>query len=297
MAERQTFVIVGAGLAGAKAAEALRTEGFEGRLVLIGAENELPYERPPLSKDYLRGESEREKARVHPEGFYSEHDIELMTGTRVESLDVDGSAVVFGDGARIGFDRLLLATGAEPRRLPIDGSDLAGVHYLRTIADADALRLGLGGAERLVVIGGGWIGAEVAASARQLGVEVTIIEPASVLLEAALGQELGSVYTDLHREHGVEVLNGTTPAAFEGAERVERVRTADGRTFGADVVLIGIGALPRVELAEQAGVLVENGVIATKELETNVPGVVAAGGGGSAPHPVYPPRGRGGPRG
>src|SRR4051812_9087125 len=163
MAERQTFVIVGAGLAGAKAAEALRTEGFEGRLVLIGAEDELPYERPPLSKDYLQGKSEREKARVHPEGFYSEHDIELMTGTRVGSLDLDGSAVVLGDGARIGFDRLLLATGAEPRRLPIDGSDLAGVQYLRTLADADALRLGLGGAERLVVIGRGGVGARGAA--------------------------------------------------------------------------------------------------------------------------------------
>jgi 3-phenylpropionate/trans-cinnamate dioxygenase ferredoxin reductase component len=174
----RTFVIVGASLAGAKAAETLREEGFDGRVVLIGAEPERPYERPPLTKDYLRSESPREKAYVHPEAFYGEHDIELITGAPVSALDPGRSQVRLEDGREFGYDRLLLTTGAEPRRLQIPGADLDSIHYLRTLKDCDALRGRLEAGGKVVVIGAGWIGAESAASARQLGAEVTVIDAA-----------------------------------------------------------------------------------------------------------------------
>ena len=283
----QTFVIAGGGLAGAKAAEGLREEGFDGRIVLIGAESELPYERPPLSKDYLRGEAERASALVHPGDFYEENGIELMLGTTVEALDAGAKHVVLDTGERHRFDTLLLATGSEPRRLPLEGSDLDGIHYLRTLADADALKAALADAHALVVIGGGFIGAEVAASARQLGLEVAIVEPAEVLLAQALGPEIGGFYTELHRDHGVEVLTGNAPTAFEGRGRVERVRLRDGRSIDADLVLVGVGAQPRVELAAEAGLLVENGIVVTSRLETSAPGIFAAGDVASAHHPFY----------
>src|SRR4051794_19597381 len=179
MTRDQNFIIVGASLAGAKAAEALRDSGYDGRLVLVGAEDERPYERPPLSKDYLRGEVGREKVYVHDEAFYPDHDIELRRGRTAVSLDASASELVLDDGDRLRYDRLLLTTGAEPRRLPIPGGDLDGVHYLRTVADSDALRGRLDRGGAVVVVGAGWIGSEVAASARQLGLEVTIVDPAS----------------------------------------------------------------------------------------------------------------------
>jgi 3-phenylpropionate/trans-cinnamate dioxygenase ferredoxin reductase subunit len=287
MLDRETHVIVGAGLAGAKAAEALRTEGFGGRIVLIDDEPERPYERPPLSKDYLRGESPREKAYVHPEGFYGDKEIQLRTGTVAESIDVADRELLLQDGERMRFDRLLLASGAEPRRLPLLGAELAGVHYLRDLADADRLKAALAKSRRLVVIGGGWIGAEVAASARQLGLEVAIIEPADVLLGRTLGPRLGEFYADLHRDHGVELHTGVSPDRLEGEERVERVRLHDGSVLDCDLIVVGIGVTPRTGLAEAAGVLVENGVIATKRLETSVPGIYAVGDVASVYHPFY----------
>ena len=287
MAARETFVIVGAGLAGAKAAEALRAEGYDGEIVLIGEEPELPYERPPLSKGYLRGESERSEARVHDEAFYVQSDVELMLGVRATGIDPEARVVQLAGRPGVRFDRLLLATGAEPRRLPIEGGGLAGVHYLRTLAQADALRAELTPGARLVVIGGGWIGAEVAASARALGVEVAIVEPAPTLLSAALGPELGGVYTQLHSDHGVELFTGAAPKQVHGSARVSAVELGDGRMLDADVVLIGIGAEPRVQLAEEAGLLVENGVIASNRLESSVEGIYVAGDVASAHHPFY----------
>jgi len=287
MSERKTHVIVGAGMAGAKAAEALRAEGFEGRIVLIGAEQERPYERPPLSKDYLRGEVDREKVYVHPQSFYVDHDIELRPATRVQAIDRRAQEVVLRGRERLPFDRLLLATGAEPRRLVVDGADLEGIHYLRDLADANALRAAFLHSRRLVVIGGGWIGAEVAASARQLGLEVTIVEPAEVMLERALGRELGGFYGELHRANGVDVRTGAMPVRLEGDGRVAAVRLQDGGRVECDLVLVGIGVLPRTALAEAAGVLVENGVVATRGLETSVPGIFAAGDVASAQHPFY----------
>jgi 3-phenylpropionate/trans-cinnamate dioxygenase ferredoxin reductase subunit len=282
----ETHVIVGAGLAGAKAAEALREEGFEGSIVLIGQESERPYERPPLSKDYLRGESPREKAYVHPAGFYGEHAIELRTDTTVERLDPAAREVELAGGERIPYTRLLLATGARPRVLPLPGADLEGVHYLRELGDADALAECLVPGARVVVIGGGWIGAEVAASARQKGVEVTILERAAVPLEHVLGPELGRIYAKIHRDHGVRVVTGAGVEAIEGAGAVERVRI-QGEALPADFVVVGVGVEPRVELAEQAGIAVARGVVVSESLETSAPGVFAAGDVATAFHPFY----------
>jgi 3-phenylpropionate/trans-cinnamate dioxygenase ferredoxin reductase component len=281
----QMFAIVGAGLAGAKAAETLRESAFDGRVVLLGAEPERPYERPPLSKDYLRGESEREAAYVHEEGFYAEHDIELRAGERVTGLDPGRSELALDGGERVAYDRLLLATGAEPRRLSIPGAELDGVHLLRTFADSDAIRARFDAGGRLVVIGAGWIGSEVAASARQRGMDVTVIAPDAVPLERVLGPEVGAVYLDLHREHGVDMRMEAGVASFEGDGRVERVRTADGATIDCDAVVVGVGAAPRTELAEAAGLAVENGVLVDGRLETSVPGIFAAGDLANHLHP------------
>jgi 3-phenylpropionate/trans-cinnamate dioxygenase ferredoxin reductase subunit len=285
MPEGQTHVIVGAALAGAKAAEALRAEGFEGRIVLVGDELERPYERPPLSKDYLRGESEREKVFVHPEHFYDEHDIELLTGTKVERIDTAEQTVLVGD-IPLHYDRLLIATGAEPRRLSVPGADLDGVMYLRSLADSDALAARLRTGGRVVVIGAGWIGAEVAASARQMGLEVALVEMASVPLERVLGPEVGAFYADVHREHGVELHLGSGLKAFEGSSAVERVRLADGSALECDFVVVGIGVTPRVALAEQAGIAVGDGILVSQRLETSVAGVFAAGDVANAYHPL-----------
>ena len=283
----QTFVIVGASLAGAKAAETLREEGFDGRVVLIGSESERPYERPPLTKDYLRAESPREKGYVHPEAFYDEHDIELMTETTVTALDPAQSRIELEDGRGLDYDRLLLTTGAEPRRLPIPGADLDGVYYLRTLADCDVLRERLDEGGRVVVIGAGWIGAEFAASARQRGAEVTVIDPLSVPLERVLGPEAGTVYRDVHRDHGVELLLGTGVEGFEGDGSVRGVKTSDGRTIECDFAVVGIGVTPRVELAEAAGLKTDNGVVVDQALATSAPGVYAAGDVANAWHPFY----------
>ena len=287
MTSDRTFVIVGASLTGAKAAETLRAEGFDERVVLIGAEDERPYERPPLSKDYLRGEAERETVYVHPEGFYAEHDIELRLGRTAVSLNAAGSELTLDDGERLRYDRLLLATGAEPRRLSIPGGDLDGVLYLRSVADSDALRARLDRGGAVVVIGAGWIGAEVAASARQRGLEVTVIDPLTVPLERVLGTEVGAVYRDLHLDHGVQMLLGTAVQAFEGDTAVERVRTIDGRELECDFVVVGVGVHPRTGLAAEAGLAVDNGILVDEHLQTSAPGVFAAGDVANAHHPFY----------
>jgi 3-phenylpropionate/trans-cinnamate dioxygenase ferredoxin reductase component len=287
MTNDRTFVIVGASLTGAKAAETLRAEGFDERVVLIGAEDERPYERPPLSKDYLRGEVDRETVYVHPEEFYAEHDIELRLGRRAVSLNAAGSELTLDDGERLRYDRLLLATGAEPRRLSIPGGDLDGVLYLRSVADSDALRGRLDRGGAVVVIGAGWIGAEVAASARQRGLEVTVIDPLTVPLERVLGGEVGAVYRDLHLDHGVQMLLGTAVEAFEGDTAVERVRTIDGRELECDFVVVGVGVQPRTGLAAQAGLAVDNGILVDEHLQTSAPGVFAAGDVANAHHPFY----------
>ena len=283
-----TFVIVGASLAGAKAAETLREEGFDGRVVLIGAEAQRPYERPPLSKEYLRGEAGREKLWVHDDAsFYDEHEIELRLGTTVTELDVGAREVTLGDGERMPFDGLLLTTGATPRPLDVPGADLDGVHYLRSVESSDAIRERLDRGGKVVVVGAGWIGSEAAASARQRGLEVTVVEPASVPLERVLGPEIGAVYRDVHADQGVELLLGTGVDALEGAGAVERVRTSDGRTIDCDFVIVGIGVVPETGLAERAGLAVDNGIVVDGALRTSVPGVFAAGDVARHEHPLY----------
>jgi 3-phenylpropionate/trans-cinnamate dioxygenase ferredoxin reductase component len=287
MTSDQTFVIVGASLAGAKAAETLREEGYDGRLVLVGAESERPYERPPLSKEYLRGEAGRDKVYVHAEDFYGQHDIELRTGRRATRLDTSAREVELDDGERLRYDRLLLATGAEPRRLEIPGAELEGVMYLRAVEDSDAIRARLDNGGSVVVVGAGWIGSEVAASARQRGLDVTVVEPLSVPLERVLGPEIGGVYRDVHADQGVRMLLGAGVEAFEGGTAVDRVRTTDGRTIDCDFVVVGVGVEPRVRLAAEAGIAVDNGVLVDERLETDAAGVFAAGDVANAMHPFY----------
>ncbi|MGO9973255.1 MAG: NAD(P)/FAD-dependent oxidoreductase [Solirubrobacteraceae bacterium] len=283
----QTFVIVGASLTGAKAAEELRNQGFDGRVILIGEEHELPYERPPLSKEYLRGESPREKTRVHEPGFYGDHKIELLTGVQVTAIEPGERRVHVAGGTSFVYDRLLIATGAEPRTINLPGAELDGVHYLRTLSDCDALRARLESGAKVVVIGAGWIGAECAASARQRGLDVTVVEPERVPLMRVLGSELGGFYRDLHRSHGVEMRMETGVEAFEGRVSVTGVRTSDGQSIACDFVVVGIGVVPRSGLAEAAGASIENGIVVDQALRTSIPDVFAAGDVANAWHPFY----------
>jgi 3-phenylpropionate/trans-cinnamate dioxygenase ferredoxin reductase component len=287
MSGDRTLLIVGASLAGAKAAEGARTTGYDGRIVLVGAEPERPYERPPLSKDVLRGEKDSETARVHDEGYYDEHGVELLTGRTVEALDLSAGQARLDGGETLGFTTAVLATGAEPRRLPLPGADLYGVHYLRTRSDSlrlgDAIRAG----GRVAVVGAGWIGSEVAASARQLGAEVVLIDPEPVPLRRVLGDEVGEMFRSLHADHGVALRLGTGVTELQGTGRVANVVLGDGRVEPADVVVIGVGVTPRVALATDAGLKVDNGVVVDEFLETSAPGVYAAGDVASAWHPHY----------
>jgi 3-phenylpropionate/trans-cinnamate dioxygenase ferredoxin reductase component len=287
MSAQPVFLIVGASLAGAKAAEELRTQGFDGRVVLIGAEPERPYERPPLTKDYLRGESEREKAYVHPDGFYAQQEIELETGVTVTGIEPGASRVTLADGRVLGYDRLLLATGAEPRRLHIPGADLDRVCYLRTLADCDLLRAQLDAGGRAVVVGAGWIGAEFAASARQRGLEVTVIDPQPLPSERLFGRDVAAFYHDVHAKHGIEFLLGDGVEAFEGNGAVSRVRTASGRRVECDFAVVGIGVVPRTGLASDAGLEVSNGIVTDANLQTAAPGIFATGDVANAWHPFY----------
>jgi 3-phenylpropionate/trans-cinnamate dioxygenase ferredoxin reductase subunit len=283
----RTFAIVGASLAGAKAAEELRSAGFDGRVLLLGSEPERPYERPPLTKDYLRGESPREKAYVHEAGFYEQNGIELETAATVTAIDPSASRIALDGGRTVEFDRLLLTTGAEPRRISIPGAGLDGVHYLRTLADCDELRERIASGGRAVVVGAGWIGCELAASARQRGLEVTVVDPLEQPLERVLGPEVGSFYRDVHADHGVELALGEGVDAFEGDGAVERVRTSGGRAFECDFVLVGIGVQPRVDLARDAGIELDDGIVVDERLTTSAPNVFAAGDVAHAWHPFF----------
>jgi 3-phenylpropionate/trans-cinnamate dioxygenase ferredoxin reductase subunit len=287
MSPDRTFIIVGAGMAGAKAAETLRAEGFDGRLLLFGDEPVRPYERPPMSKTYLRGQSTFDAAAVHDADFYKTHDIELHTSTVVASVDAAASEVQLAAGARLGYERLLLATGAEPRRPNVPGVELEGFHLLRTVADSDAIHAAVTAGAPVVVIGAGWIGSEVAASARELGAEVTMIDLVSVPLERVLGPEVGGVYRDLHEAHGVKVRLGVGIEAMKGAGRIEEVRLTDGSVIPAGAVVAGIGVLPRTELAAAAGLHIDNGVLTDACLATSAPEIYAAGDVASAWHPLY----------
>jgi NADPH-dependent 2,4-dienoyl-CoA reductase/sulfur reductase-like enzyme len=285
----ETFVLIGGGLAGAKAAETLRAEGFDGRVVLVAEEPEAPYERPPLSKGYLLGSEEREKARVHEPGWYETHDVDLRTGVRAVRLDAAGHRVELATGEELAYDRLLLATGSSARRLPVPGAGLDGVRYLRTLADADRLKADLAdGGRQLVIVGAGWIGLEVAAAARSHGNAVTVVEPQPTPLHAVLGQRMGEVFARLHRQHGVDLFTDTTVREIRGADgRVASVVTDRHAGLPADLVVVGIGALPNTQVAAAAGLEVDNGVVTDHALRASAPDVFAAGDVAASFHPLY----------
>ena len=287
MSSIDRIVIVGAGLAAARAAEALRKERYEGSITILGDEPQRPYLRPPLSKEYLRGEADREQVYVHTATFYAEHRIDLRSATAVRAIEPGSREVVLEGEERVAFDRLLLATGARPRTLPVPGANLPGVMTLRTLAEADALHAAAIDAERIVVIGAGWIGSEVAASLRMLGRSVVLIAPEVVPLERVLGPEIGGVYRDVHVEHGVDWRPETTVGRLVGTDRVQGVETSAGERIAADLVVIGVGVQPRTELAVAAGIAVGDGVEVSATLETSVPGIFAAGDVASAWHPFY----------
>jgi 3-phenylpropionate/trans-cinnamate dioxygenase ferredoxin reductase subunit len=283
----RTFVIVGASLAGAKAAETLRDEGFTGRVVLVGEEPEPPYERPPLSKGYLLGSDERDTAFVHDRAWYDKQNIELRTGTRAEELDPRAHAVTLAGGERLTYDKLLLTTGSVVRRLQVPGAELEGVHYLRRIEHADTLRGVLVEGARVVVIGGGWIGLEVAAAARTHGAAVTLVEVDTLPLRRVLGDEVARVFADLHAEHGVDLRLGTGIREIVGTDgRVASVTLEDGTSLPADAVVVGVGITPAVELAQAAGLAVDNGVVVDAALRTSDPDVYAAGDVANADNPL-----------
>ncbi len=284
--DRHTFVIVGASLAGAKAAEELRAQGFDGRIVLIGEEPERPYERPPLTKDYLRGESDRAKLYVHPEEFYEQHDIELLTETAVTRIDPYESRISVSNGGELAYDKLLLTTGAEPRELPLDHGGSDDIHYLRTAADCDRLRARLEDGGHVAVVGAGWIGSEFAASARQRGLEVTMIDPLALPNERIFGAEVGTFYRDLHARHGVRLRLGEAVEGFERSADGVRIRTS-ADLVQCDFAVIGAGVVPRIALARDAGLAVDNGIMVTERLETSVPGIFAAGDVANAWHRLY----------
>jgi 3-phenylpropionate/trans-cinnamate dioxygenase ferredoxin reductase component len=287
MSDNSAYVIVGASLAGAKAAQALREEGFDGTLILIGEESERPYERPPLSKGYLMGKDAREQIYVHPPQWYTEHDIDLRLGTTVTALDPAPHEVTLADGSHLGYAELLLATGSSPRRLPVPGADLDGVLYLRTVQDSDRIKDAFSSASRVAVVGAGWIGLETAAAARAAGVEVTVLEMAELPLLRVLGREVAQVFADLHRDHGVDLRFGVQVAELTGsAGTVDGVLLSDGTRIDADAVIVGIGIMPNTGLAQAAGLQVDNGILTDERLRTSAPGIYAAGDVANAFHPL-----------
>jgi 3-phenylpropionate/trans-cinnamate dioxygenase ferredoxin reductase subunit len=282
-----TFVIAGASLAGAKAAEALREEGFGGQVVLIGEERHYPYERPPLSKDYLQGNAERDVIFVHEDGWYAEHSVDLRLSTAVTAIDRARREVTLASGEGVGYDKLLLATGAMPRLLPVPGAGAGGVLYLRSVDDSERIREILPSASRVAIVGAGWIGLEVAAAARIAGAEVTILEAAELPLLRVLGPEVATVFAGLHREHGVDFRFGASVAEIlVSGGRASGVRLADGTEVDADAVIAGIGVVPAVQLAEAAGLEVRDGVVTDAALRTSDPDIYAAGDVARAFHPV-----------
>ncbi len=289
------FVIIGASLAGAKAAETLRGEGFGGSVVLVGTEQERPYERPPLSKGFLLGKEDKSKIYVHEESWYEKHDVDLRRGVAAAAIDRGTRRIELPNGEFVGYDKLLITTGASPRRLSVPGGDLDGVLYLRSVGDSERLAAAfrsIGGAGgRVVIAGGGWIGLETAAAARSYGCEVTVVEPEPTPLNRVLGPELGEVFAGLHRRHGVELLMRAGVAEFRGGEgadarRLRGVVTTGGTELAADLAVVGIGAVPNVSLAEAAGLEVTNGILTDGALRTSDPDIYAAGDVANSWHPL-----------
>ncbi|HEV8194847.1 MAG TPA: FAD-dependent oxidoreductase [Ktedonobacterales bacterium] len=283
----QRVAVVGANIAGARAVEALRHAGYDGRLILIGAEAELPYERPPLSKEYLLGERPEDKLFLRPAAFYEDMNVELRLGTPAGALDMATREVVLADGARVGFDRLLITTGSNVRRLPLPDGNRPGVHYLRTLADGRALAAEIrtaGAPGRGIIVGAGFIGAEVASACRVFGLDVTLIELLPLPLSRALGHEIGAIFAEIHRAHGVDLRLSEGVAEIRGTGRVEEVVTASGEHISCSFVVIGVGVAPAVEWLQGSGLVLDNGVAVDEFCESSAPGIFAAGDVASWPY-------------
>jgi len=278
MNNKSSFIIVGGGMAGAIAAQTLREEGFDGNITLFGQEPNVPYERPPLSKDYLQGNADRDSIFVHPESWYAEHGVDLSLGDAVTSLDPAARTVTTATGTQLRYDKLLLATGSKPRRLSAPGADLGGVYYLRNVEDSDRIKIEFARAKGVVIIGGGWIGLETAAAARAAGLDVTVLEGGDMPLKHVLGREVAPMFAELHRSHGVELRYRTTPVELTGRRgAVTGVVLSDGTKIDADMIIVGIGAVPRTELAAAAGLKIDNGIVVDEHLRTSDPDIFAAG--------------------
>jgi 3-phenylpropionate/trans-cinnamate dioxygenase ferredoxin reductase subunit len=286
MRKRYKLVIAGGGLAATRAIKSYREAGGEGRIALVAREPTLPYHRPPLSKRYLRGETE-EIPHVEDRGFYREHDVGVLLGTSVTGLDAATRRVTIDGGGALAYERLLIATGATPRRLDVPGADFEGVYTLRTVADSAAIRDAAGAAERAVVVGGGFVGMEVAASLRQLGVAVTLIHLGRGLFDQLGSRELSAGLASLYRTNGVEVLLGEEVSSFDGRSRVEAVTTRSGRRVETDLAVVGAGVVPAVEFLRGTGVALANGVVVNERFEASVPGVYAVGDVANFFDPLY----------
>ena len=291
-ADQQPIVIVGASLAGATAAETLRTEGWSGGIVLIGSETSLPYERPPLSKGVLLGKDQPEVAQLHDQQWYDDNSIELRLGKTVTAIDPKAHSVTVDDGSQVSYGKLLIATGSRVRRIDVPGADLPGVHYLRTAEESQALTDAYAAKPRVVVVGAGWIGLESASAARERGCEVTVVEPQATALAAVLGEEIGELFAEFHRQHGVQFRFGTGVEGFEGTDKVTGVRVTGGEVIPADLVVVGVGVQPNIELAADAGIEVatrENGsgIVTGPDLRTSAEDVYAAGDVVRWDHPLF----------
>jgi 3-phenylpropionate/trans-cinnamate dioxygenase ferredoxin reductase subunit len=273
----RTFIIVGGGQAGAQAIDSLRRDGFDGRVVLVGDEPHLPYQRPPLSKKYLAGEMEADRLVFRHAAFYAEHGIEMRTGAHARRLEPATRRLELSNGETLAYDKLLLATGARARLLTCSGSDLSRVHALRNIADVDAIRPQMKPGAKMVIVGGGYIGLETAATAAKAGCDVTILEMADRAMNRVVAPLVSDFFMGEHRAHGVKIICNAQVASLEGIGGVERVVCVDGSQYEADVVVVGVGAIPNAELARDAGIVCENGIRVDEHCRSSDPNVFAAG--------------------
>jgi len=283
----QTCIIIGASHAAAQLAPSLRQQGWAGRILIVGDENYLPYHRPPLSKAFLSGEKDVDDILIRPSAAYAKHEIEFKLGTRAEKIDRAHKTVTLRGGEVLNYDKLALCTGSRVRTVTLPGTELAGIHYLRNIHDVDAIKAHVAEGKRAVIVGGGYIGLETASVLRKLGMDVTVLEMAPRVLARVTAPELSEFYTRVHTDAGVDIKTGIAVTGLEGKQQVEAVTCADGSRFPANLVIIGVGIVPNVELAEAAGLTVNNGIVVDEFARTNDPDIVAAGDVANHPNKLY----------
>lgn len=283
----QTCIIIGASHAAAQLVFSLRQEGWQGKITVIGDEASLPYQHPPLSKTFLRGDKAANEIFIRPQAFYEKHNIDFKLDTRVESIQRASKSVILSSGEILKYDKLALCTGSRPRQITLPGSELSGVHYLRTLRDGEGIKSDMASAKEAVIVGGGYIGLETAASLTTMGIKVTVVEMASRVLARVTAPVMAEFYTRMHQEEGVVIKTEVTVSAFEGKGKIERVICTDGSHLNTDLVVIGVGIIPNIELAEVAGLDVDNGILVDEFARTNDPDIVAAGDCTNHPNALY----------